>query len=153
MRSTFAALILLLGFGTAPALAQQDRSPGALSPTLFDQYSNALTRGAGPALVVSETAIVNAVTAPAAAVRVQPRDSLKNGAIIGAVVGGLAMGVFAGVICYALHEEGNPSCVPGTLMIGALGAGIGAAAGAGIDALATRPPTLVRPTMQLKVRF
>jgi hypothetical protein len=63
------------------------------------------------------------------------RDSLANGAVIGAVVGGVTLGVIGGVICNLLHEEGNPPCWRGTLAIGAVGAGIGAAAGVGIDAM------------------
>lgn len=63
------------------------------------------------------------------------RDSVKDGLIIGAVAGGVAAGLFGTVLCHALKEPGDPSCVPGVLTIGALGAGIGAAAGAGIDAL------------------
>jgi MFS family permease len=73
-----------------------------------------------------------AAQAPSAAPR---RDSLLNGAAIGAVAGGVALGVVGGVICTVLHEEGNPPCWRGTLAIGAIGAGIGAAAGAGIDAM------------------
>ena len=73
------------------------------------------------------------------------RDSLVNGAVIGAVVGGVTLGVIGGVICTLLHEEGNPPCWRGTLAVGAIGAGIGAAAGVGIDAMISTtslsPPT------------
>ncbi len=63
------------------------------------------------------------------------RDSVKEGLVIGAVAGGVAAGLFGTVLCHALKEPGDPSCWTGVLTIGALGAGIGAAAGAGIDAL------------------
>ena len=73
------------------------------------------------------------------------RDSLANGAVIGAVVGGATLGVIGGVICSLLHEEGNPPCWRGTLAIGAIGAGIGAAAGVGIDAMISTT-SMSRPT-------
>jgi hypothetical protein len=73
-----------------------------------------------------------------AIVQQEKRDSLANGAIIGAIVGGVAMGAFGAWICVMTGEEGDPPCWSGILRIGALGAGIGAAAGAGIDALMAR---------------
>ena len=79
---------------------------------------------------------------PAAAPR---RDSVLNGAVIGAVAGGAALAVIGGVICNLLHEEGNPSCWRSTVAVGAIGAGIGAAAGAGVDALMSTS-TLSSPT-------
>ena len=48
---------------------------------------------------------------PAAAPR---RDSVLNGAVIGAVAGGAALAVIGGVICNLLHEEGNPPCWRGS---------------------------------------
>jgi hypothetical protein len=63
------------------------------------------------------------------------RDSLKNGAIIGAVVGGIAAAAFGSYICVMLAEEGDPPCLPDVLRIAAFGAGIGAAAGVGVDAM------------------
>jgi hypothetical protein len=90
-------------------------------------------------LIISERAIAAALAAATTVQNQQPRrDSLKNGAIIGAVVGALALALPGGFICHALHEEGNPPCWRGTLMVGAIGAGIGAAAGAGIDAALSR---------------
>jgi hypothetical protein len=63
------------------------------------------------------------------------RDSLWNGAAIGAAIGGGATTAFVAFVCHALKEPGDPSCWGGVLAVGALGAGVGAAAGAGIDAL------------------
>jgi hypothetical protein len=71
-------------------------------------------------------------------VATEPRDSLKNGVIIGAAIGAGALGGFGLWICQMLKEPGDPSCWPGTLAIAGIGAGIGAAAGAGIDALSDR---------------
>ena len=62
-------------------------------------------------------------------------DSLKNGAIIGAVAA-TALFVTAGV---ALHDsDGGDVIVSGAIAWGVLFAGMGAAAGLGIDALITR---------------
>ena len=64
------------------------------------------------------------------------RDSLKNGAIIGAVIGGVAMGAAGTWVCSMLREPGDPPCWKSVLPVAAIFAGIGAAAGAGLDALA-----------------
>lgn len=69
-------------------------------------------------------------------------DSLANGAIIGAFVGAGAAFGFGWTLCNALREPGNPSCWKGSLLIAAVGAGGGALAGAGIDALIDRGPAL-----------
>ena len=119
----FLAVFLLLH---APAFAQ--------SPTDAPFPANSLRE--------SIRAAAASAQAPATAGR---RDSLVNGAVIGAVAGGVTLGVIGGVICTLLHEEGNPPCWRGTLAVGAIGAGIGAAAGVGIDAMisttALSPPT------------
>lgn len=103
-------------------------------------------------LVISERAIAAGLAAaPAPARQGQPsadtgHDSLKNGTITGAVIGGLATAVFVGTLCKALQEPSDPSCWPGVLRISALGAGIGAAAGAGIDAMiSAQPAARLRP--------
>ena len=66
---------------------------------------------------------------------VQSRDSVKNGAIIGAVVGFIALAAPGAWICHMLKEPGDPPCWKGVVTVGAIGAGVGAAAGAGVDAL------------------
>jgi hypothetical protein len=68
------------------------------------------------------------------------RDSLKNGAIIGAIVGAAALGTFGGFLCNALQEPGTPSCLGDTLRIAAVGAAIGLGAGLAIDAALMRQP-------------
>jgi len=65
------------------------------------------------------------------------RDSLKNGAVVGAVVGAIALGGFGAVICKALREPSDPGCLAGTLRIAAVGAAIGAGAGIAVDAALT----------------
>ena len=76
-------------------------------------------------------------------------DSIKDGAIIGAIIGAAALGGFGAWICYAMHEPSDPSCAPDVLKIAAIGAGIGAAGGAGIDAMLVRNT----PRPMLRVRF
>jgi len=46
--------------------------------------------------------------------RLGSRDSLRNGAIIGAVIGAAAFGAFAAVLCNAYQEEDGASCLPDT---------------------------------------
>lgn len=65
------------------------------------------------------------------------RDSLKNGAVIGAIVGAVALGGFGAAICNALREPSDPGCLAGTLRIAAAGAAIGAGAGVAVDAALT----------------
>jgi hypothetical protein len=79
----------------------------------------------------------------------QPRgDSKKNGAIIGAVIGGVVAGAGIGLLCHAFNDTDEPQCWKATVLWGGIGAGGGAAIGAGIDALFSR-----RMTFQASVRF
>jgi hypothetical protein len=113
-------------------------------------------------LVISESAIEMALARERAASAMrQQRDSLKNGVIIGALVG-FAIGAVGGKLLCAAFEEGHTPCWDGVLRVGALGAAIGAGAGAGIDALAYRrtplPALPARRAMDvsrnlLRVRF
>ena len=75
-------------------------------------------------------------------------DSKKNGAIVGAVIGGIAAGTGMGLLCHALNDTDDPQCWKAALLWGGIGAGGGAAIGAGVDALFTR-----RMTFQATVRF
>jgi hypothetical protein len=85
-------------------------------------------------LIISERAVADALAAEQTGMREQ-RDSLKNGAVVGAIIGGIALGGFVTYLCNALKETGDPSCISPSLLYTGIGAGIGAAAGAGIDAL------------------
>jgi hypothetical protein len=85
-------------------------------------------------LIISERAVADALAAEQPAMR-ERRDSVKNGTLIGAVIGGIALGGFVGWLCKALQEPGDPSCLGPSLLYTGVGAGIGAAGGAGIDAL------------------
>jgi hypothetical protein len=88
-----------------------------------------------PRLVISDRAVFSGLASAAAAQQMRSDDSVVNGAVIGAVVGGLALGGFGAWVCYITGEVGDPSCWPAILRIGAIGAGAGAAVGAGVDAL------------------
>ena len=89
-----------------------------------------------PKLIISERAIADALAAEQPVMR-ERRDSITNGALIGAVIGGIALGGFVSWICNQLQEPSDPSCVGPSLLYAGVGAGIGAAAGAGIDAMAS----------------
>jgi len=78
------------------------------------------------------------------------RDSLKNGAIIGAVVGAVALGTVGAVICNVYQEKDGPSCLPDTLRVAALGAAIGIGAGLVVDVAFTRQAGVA---VRLGVRF
>ena len=66
------------------------------------------------------------------------RDSLKNGAIVGAIAGAVGLGALGGLICHVQQEEGNASCWSDTLRVAAIGAAIGVGAGITVDAALTR---------------
>jgi hypothetical protein len=100
------------------------------------------------ARALSQSAVA-ATPAPAHAVKQnQSRDPLKNGAVIGAVVGGIITGTGIGLLCHALNDTDEPQCWKAALLWGGIGAGGGAAIGAGIDALFTR-----RFAVRATVRF
>jgi hypothetical protein len=77
------------------------------------------------------------------------RDSLANGAIIGAIIGAASVGAFAAVLCRAYQEEGDPSCFPDTLRFAAIGGAIGGGVGLTIDAARSQRSVTVR----IAVRF
>jgi hypothetical protein len=78
------------------------------------------------------------------------RDTLKNGAIIGAVAGAVALGTFGAFYCHLYQEEGGPSCVSDTLRAAAIGAAIGTGAGLAVDAALTRHAGV---TIRIRIRF
>jgi hypothetical protein len=78
------------------------------------------------------------------------RDTLKNGAIIGAVVGAVGLGAVGAFICNLYQEEGGASCLPDTLRGAAIGAAIGTGAGVAVDAALTRRAGV---TVRIGVKF
>lgn len=65
------------------------------------------------------------------------RDSLKNGAVIGAIVGAVALGGLGAAVCNSFREPTDPGCLGSTLRIAAVGAAIGLGAGVAVDAALT----------------
>ena len=118
-------IVVLIVTSSAPALAQASLSPP--TPTK---------------LIISDRVLaIGLEKVPPAAQ--SSRDSVKNGAIIGAVIGFVSLAAPGAWICHMLKEPGDPPCWKGIVTVGAIGAGIGAAAGAGIDALVSRDPRFV----------
>lgn len=98
-------------------------------------------------LVISDAAISRGLADAERAGVIQTKDdSVKNGIIIGAVIGA-GVAVLAGnYLCEVFDEGTDAPCWGSILQIGALGAGIGAAAGWGIDAaLARHTPLAASP--------
>ena len=122
MRICTVILAFCLVFSPVPVMAQHNSAAAA-----------------SPRLIISEKAVADVLAAEQPRLR-EDRDSLKNGAAIGAVIGAIALGGFVGWLCNALQEPSDPSCVPGTLVYTGIGAGIGAVAGLGIDALFAKQP-------------
>ncbi len=112
--------------GAAPA--SNERQVSALSsgsPLRFELDRLRLTAGE--------------LTATAEPAQPGPRgDSLTNGVLIGAAVGAIALGGFGAILCNALQEPGDPSCLGDTFRIAAVGAAIGAGAGLAVDAVLDR---------------
>ena len=66
------------------------------------------------------------------------RDTLKNGAIIGAIAGAVGAGAFGALICHLYQEKGDASCWPDALRGATIGAAVGTGAGIAVDASLTR---------------
>ena len=78
------------------------------------------------------------------------RDTLKNGAIIGAVAGAVALGTVGAFYCHLYQEEGGSSCLSDTLRAAAIGAAIGTGTGLAVDAALTRHPGI---TIRMRLTF
>ena len=102
-------------------------------------------------LIISDAAMGGGLIKEPAAPAQPQRDSILNGTIIGAVIGAAVLGSIGTTFCVLLKEPGEPSCWRSFAQTGALGAVIGAGAGAGIDALRARPPALFPLTVAPEV--
>ena len=78
--------------------------------------------------------------------RAASRDSLRNGAVIGAVIGAAAVGAFGATLCHQYRERGGASCVPDAIRFAAIGGAIGLGAGIAIDVARDSSP-MVRLTI------
>src|SRR5688572_29326101 len=105
----------------------------AVSPIAASAQHNSST-APPPRLIISEAAVANTLAAEQPSMR-ERRDSVANGAIIGAIVGAAVMGGFVMYLCNALKEPGDPPCWKSSGLAIGIGAGAGALGGAGIDAL------------------
>jgi len=128
---TLALIVCLAGSGRA--IAAQEVTPTvpshALTPSSFVR----------PRLVDLRTFAMEGLAGIAQpAQRGSSRDSLKNGAVIGAIAGAVGLGALGGLICHLYQEEGDASCWSDTLRVAAIGAAIGVGAGITVDAALTR---------------
>jgi hypothetical protein len=115
-----------------------------LSPIAASAQQNSST-AAAPRLIISEKAVADALAAEQPSTR-ERRDSVGNGAIIGAIIGAAAMGGFVMFLCNALKEPGDPPCWKSSGLAIGIGAGAGALGGAGIDALFAKQQRLAAVT-------
>ena len=150
-------------------IAKRSRRVRRVVSSVFASLSVVIT----PTLVFAQTSNPNAtaVSIPGAAVALRPatvgpmlrlavsdervwvggtpphraasRDSLRNGAVVGAVIGAAALGAFAATLCHLHRESGGPSCLPDALRFAAIGGAIGLGAGVAID-LARNSGPMVR---------
>lgn len=112
---------------TTPAMASDARTPATFAwPRLDVQRWSLAPKG-----LVGATPLAQ---------RGSPRDTLKNGAIIGAIAGAVGAGAFGALICHLYQEKGDASCWPDALRVAAIGAAIGTGAGVAVDAARTRHP-------------
>jgi hypothetical protein len=111
----------------------------ALTVTLFGQPQPINPPAPGPIARHLEQTVFH--KAPMAAqsrfAQAGTRDSLKNGAVIGAVVGGAATGLFIGYLCHIFNDN-DMNCWAAAALWTGIGAGAGALVGAGVDALFQR---------------
>lgn len=124
-------------------LAASARTLAAEEPPTAASHGRAISAFARPRLDVGHPSLTLkglADTAQPAQRRSSSRDTVRNGAVIGAIAGALGAGAFGGLICRLYQEEGGPSCWPDALRGAAIGAAIGTGAGIAVDAARARHP-------------
>jgi hypothetical protein len=141
------ALIVCLASSGSPLTAQETRTAPlgeqqwALEAAIMPDLGPTPSALVGPRLAEVERRSLSAKETAGFPQPAQPtpsRDTLKNGAIIGAVVGAVSLGALGALICNLYQEEGGASCLPDTLRVAAIGATIGAGAGVAVDAALSR---------------
>ena len=119
----------------------------ALAATTIAPAASDVTARTAPlmrsAQIIAARSAAPPVTTPFAAAR-RRGDSVKDGAIIGAVLAGSAMALFASRMCR------DTSCAPDALLWTGIAAGLGGAAGAGIDAVFDQQPAA---RARIRIRF
>ena len=124
--------------GPIPRLSGESPLPALVGPVFADLQRRSLTL---EALTVKGQ--------PAQQARAS-RDTLKNGAIIGAVVGTAALAALGAFYCHLYQEENGPSCRSATLRAAAIGAAIGTGTGLVFDAAFDRH---AGAAVRIRVRF
>lgn len=142
------ALIVCLASSSSPLTAQErartaplDEQPWARQATIRPDLGPTPSPFVGPRLAEVERRSLFAKEMGGIPQPAQPapsRDTLKNGAIIGAVAGAVGLGALGALICHLYREEGGASCLPDTLRVAAIGAGVGLGAGVVVDAALSR---------------
>jgi hypothetical protein len=142
------ALIVCLASSSSPLTAQErartaplGEQPWARQATIMPDLGPTPSPFVGPRLAEVERRSLFAKEMGGIPQPAQPtpsRDTLKNGAIIGAVVGAVSVGALGALICNLYQEEGGPSCLSDTLRVAAIGAAIGGGAGVAVDAALSR---------------
>ena len=99
-------------------------------------------------LIISDRAIALGLEKQAPPKPATSRDSNKNGALIGGVIGAVALGVWGASFCrsFDIFYDDDSGCWKADVTSAAIGFGLGAAAGAGIDALLIRDQRRLIPT-------
>lgn len=126
--ATSLALIVCLASSGRPVTAQDTPQPATPSTFVWPRIVDVQRR----------SSVEEPVGIAQPAQRGSSRDTLKNGAVIGAVVGAVGLGALGAFICNLYQEEGGASCLPDALRGAAIGAAIGTGAGVAVDAAFTR---------------
>ncbi len=154
------ALIVCLASARPPVTAQERAQTGPLDEQQWSRVATIMP-GREPthsAFVWPRVIDVQRRSLPAEelvgigqpAQRGSSRDTLKNGAIIGAVVGAVGLGALGAFICHLYREGGGASCLPDTLRAAAIGSAIGTGAGVAVDAALTQHAGV---TVRIGVKF
>lgn len=145
------AMLVLLAL-PSPAAAQAEAVPPPTTDSAAtfrwipgSTGGSQIFRGDGLSFSVTETTHRTSVLQD-----VRKRDSLANGILIGAAIGAAALGTFGAIVCKAMQQPDEPSCVDDTLRLAAIGGAIGAGGGLVIDAARSRQSGV---RVSLAVRF
>ena len=147
VRRVVSSVVAMLGVATIPTLLfAQTSVPSAAAAVSIPGAAVPLRPAiVGPMLLLPVSSEGVRVGGPPPQ-RAASRDSLRNGAVIGAAVGAAVLGGLAATICHVHRERGGPSCVPDSLRFAAIGGAIGLGAGIAIDVALSSSP-MVRVTI------
>jgi hypothetical protein len=151
LRRTVPALVWACWIvGMSSPVATQSRDPSAVTavgkPLAFRALTAPSTIDLRGRRLLPDARALGAQSRP----RVASRDTLSNGALIGAIAGGVALGTVGAIICRAYREPGGPSCLPDTLRFAAVGGAVGGGIGVAVDAAFSRHAGM---DLRLRVSF